>query len=607
VLDLAVRWADPAAQHTLETVHRFVQPTTNGDGTGGAGTVTADDEYARLSLAMRAGDDPVGVFDDLIGRGQLVVHASEQQRLAELAATAAAAVRTGSRQVLVADTREQVAALNAAVRDVLVAAGAVDDTRAVTTASGQWIGVGDRVAARRNDTDLDVANRDSWTVCSVHRDGAVSVSGERGARTLPAGYVREHVELAYAATVHGVQGDTVTAAHLVIGEHTSAAAAYVGLTRGRVCNTAHLVADTPEDAREQWVAVFARDRADLGPTHAARLAAAEAERYARLRPLEDVLDDLRAAWTVQAGAEARLEAALGRRDLLRDIVTVTARRDTDLPPLRRALEDARTAAQTTAATLRQLEPVVTAHADEQAAALTDAWDAQRQPARDAAGVVRDGAGRFGQHRAAVRQAHTHLDQWAAAWRPYLPAIPTDADQVVAFAGWFDDTPRHHQTLRVHARQAAEQVQPGYLAAREAAHHAEKDMTAAWSSLRQAEQHYSIALQHYGSLGQVDNPAERLTDAQAAVTAEESTLTAARARISALRAEPAVRTQPGEVVELARADWQADRDHAAALRQLRWAAQADRERAAFTPGGPRGAGRGAVLQIHRDAPDRGISR
>ena len=76
--------------------------------------------------------------------------------------------------MLVADTREQVAALNAAVRDVLVAAGAVDDTHAVTTRSGQRIGVGDRVATRRNDTDLDVANRDTWTVRSVHRDGAVS-------------------------------------------------------------------------------------------------------------------------------------------------------------------------------------------------------------------------------------------------------------------------------------------------------------------------------------------------------------------------------------------------------------------------------------------------
>jgi hypothetical protein len=41
---------------------------------------------------------------------------------------------------------------------------------------------------------------------------------------LPADYVTAHVELGYATTAQGAQGDTVTAAHLVIGEHTGAAA-----------------------------------------------------------------------------------------------------------------------------------------------------------------------------------------------------------------------------------------------------------------------------------------------------------------------------------------------------------------------------------------------
>jgi hypothetical protein len=83
-----------------------------------------------------------------------------------------------------------------------------------------------------------------------------------------------------------VQGDTVTAAHVVIGDHTGAAAAYVGMTRGRAANTAHLVAADLAEAREQWIAVFGRDRADLGPGHAAELAAREAARYAGLRPLD---------------------------------------------------------------------------------------------------------------------------------------------------------------------------------------------------------------------------------------------------------------------------------------------------------------------------------
>ena len=128
------------------------------------------------------------------------------------------------------------------------------------TGAGQRIGAGDRIATRRNDRDLGVANRDTWTVTAVGRDGGLLVTGRRhpdrrvdlsprrchpgraGARVLPADYVTAHVELAYASTAHGVQGDTVTAAHVVVGEHTGAASAYVGMTRGRTANTAHLVA-----------------------------------------------------------------------------------------------------------------------------------------------------------------------------------------------------------------------------------------------------------------------------------------------------------------------------------------------------------------------------
>ena len=56
----------------------------------------------------------------------------------------------------------------------------------------------------------------------------------------------------------------------VLGQHTGAESAYVGMTRGRLSNTAHLTAEDLADAREQWLTVFARDRADLCPAHPAR-------------------------------------------------------------------------------------------------------------------------------------------------------------------------------------------------------------------------------------------------------------------------------------------------------------------------------------------------
>lgn len=165
---------------------------------------------------------------------------------------------------MIAETREQVAALNATIRDQLIATGRVDDTHAVTTAAGERIGIGDRVATRRNDRTLDVANRDTWTVTGIDPDGTLALDRSRGERRLPASYVQDHLELAYATTVYGAQGHTVAQAHLLVGEHTGAAAAYVGMTRGRETNVAHLVAGSVEDARAQWISTFSRDRAAPG-------------------------------------------------------------------------------------------------------------------------------------------------------------------------------------------------------------------------------------------------------------------------------------------------------------------------------------------------------
>jgi len=104
---------------------------------------------------------------------------------------------------------------------------------------------------------------------------------------------------------------------LVLGEHTTGAAVYVGMTRGRDHNTVHVVAEDYDEARDQWVGAFHRDPADLGPAHAARQAAGNLERYGPLRPLRPLtaaLQQLRAGWDT--------EHQLGR-----DIRTTTAQRE----------------------------------------------------------------------------------------------------------------------------------------------------------------------------------------------------------------------------------------------------------------------------------------
>lgn len=271
VLDHALAWAHPTAVVTLDRVHRFTDP-----------------DYATLSLRMRTGNDPAAVFDALHRRGQVVIHPSEAERTAALAEAGSAG------DLVLADTREHVASLNAAIRDQRRVDPATNDSAdSMVTARGERIGLGDRVSTRRNDPDLGVANRQTWTVAGLGDDGSVILHGCGRDREVPAEYAIRFVELAYATTVHGAQGETVGRAHVAIGETTGAAAAYVAMTRGRHSNTAHLVAESVDDARRQWAEVFARDRADLGPAHAKRQALEAVDRYGTQRRRQPVEEPLR--------------------------------------------------------------------------------------------------------------------------------------------------------------------------------------------------------------------------------------------------------------------------------------------------------------------------
>ena len=114
-----------------------------------------DPEYADLTLLMRTGRTPGEVFDALRARGlDRQIHPTEVERTRRRSPTS-------QRRLVIADTREQVAALNAAIRDQRLATGETSAAGAVTTAAGERIGVGDRIATRRNDRDLGVANRDT--------------------------------------------------------------------------------------------------------------------------------------------------------------------------------------------------------------------------------------------------------------------------------------------------------------------------------------------------------------------------------------------------------------------------------------------------------------
>lgn len=596
VLDLAQRWAERAV--TLDVIHRFTRTAEIAPGI--TGTVP-DVDYAGLSLRMRAGDDPGGVFDRLAERGQVALYPDEATRLAAVAEAAARARAGGEPTAVAVATREQAGELNAAIRDRLVAAGLVDDTLTALAAGGQQVGVGDLVATRRNDRGADVANRDTWTVTAVDADGALSITGPAGQRTLTPAYVAGHVELAYASTVHGVQGDTAHAGHLLLDEHTGAAAAYVGMTRGRTANTAHLIADTLPDARVQWIETAGRGRADLGLDAARQAAQRAAAPYtptpAPTRPdvdadarLAGLLDRLRAAWTEQAQAEALLERL---RPRLEHATADTGRRqqtEKALAPLRQHADASRAAAETAGQAAEASQHVLTGRAAQIAQVLHADWETDRPAAAEAARIVAAGPGRLGRllHRREISDAQARLQQWATKWQPIHPDLPRSGDlaAVAAYAARPPHAGRTAQTITAYAERQAAAGLP---------EHADRTRTA-----RQAEQVAKEAQTAYTQAAGRARRLQTMRDAAAghrdlaadlpALTAQtaaaQERLTAATQRVAELTADPALTTRPDRATILtgAQTSWTLNRAAQQAARAARQADQAAQPRRP-DPGGP----------------------
>lgn len=303
VLDIAAQ----VSQRTFEmaAVHRF-----------------ADPEYADLTVQIRRGEDPAVLFDRLEALGLVELHRS----IEDVHDAVARSARAGD-TVTVA-TNHEARALNAIIREVRVRRGDVDDARTTYGSDGLPIGAGDLVQTRRNNSELGLANRQTWTVQHVTDDGdvwarATAAGGAHGSSVrVPAPYVAEHTHLAYATTPYGAQGATTPAAHTILSDALDGAGLYVGMTRGRDSDTLHVVAADRDEAREQFGAALQRDRADRGltdATHAAHhavsglvadgpVAFVNAER-ARLREWIDVAEHEAARWEHALSALTRQSAA----------------------------------------------------------------------------------------------------------------------------------------------------------------------------------------------------------------------------------------------------------------------------------------------------------
>ncbi len=158
--------------------------------------------------------------------------------------------------VLIAETREDVTALNTRARADLILDGTLTPGREVELNDGTTAGVGDTIITRRNDRRLRssrdwVRNGDTWTIRDVRHDGSVTIrkAGRSfgGSIVLPASYVAEHIDLGYAVTAHRAQGVTVDTAHVLVEPTTTRENLYVAMTRGKQSNQAYVVLDRADD------------------------------------------------------------------------------------------------------------------------------------------------------------------------------------------------------------------------------------------------------------------------------------------------------------------------------------------------------------------------
>ena len=196
----------------------------------------------------------------------------------------------GKDVAILCDTWEIADAINQRLHDRFTDPDAAE----VPVARDQQVRVGDLVMSRHNDTAVtiepgpgqrrreridQVRNGNRWRVLAVDTKNG-RIAAERltdSARVLFEGdYLREHITLGYAATVHSAQGMTIGTSRqygicwTVLSDRASRAMTYVGMTRGRDEN--HLAiypAVTNEAHQHHPGADTAIHQMHRGTTHAA--------------------------------------------------------------------------------------------------------------------------------------------------------------------------------------------------------------------------------------------------------------------------------------------------------------------------------------------------
>lgn len=165
----------------------------------------------------------------------------------------------GKQSLLIASTREQVRALNAAAQKTRAQRKELDLQQPHTRLSdGLEAYIDDTILTRSNDYELVtsagdvVRNGQRWMVESFTSDGAAQVrrlDDTSATVTLSSDYLRDSAQLGYASTGHSAQGATVDIARVVSGVgQLDKASVYVPMTRGRDGNFLYITEEQPGDS-----------------------------------------------------------------------------------------------------------------------------------------------------------------------------------------------------------------------------------------------------------------------------------------------------------------------------------------------------------------------
>ena len=201
---------------------------------------------AAASVRLRAGDFTAYAACDRHGR----MRGTDQEAAMDRAASMWLADHLrGKNVLLLAGSNNEAAELSRRVQAKLIQLGTVQRPQTALS-DGNQAGVGDLIRARLNTKinagGRELTNRDTLKITGW--DGPHAQVRRReldGTWTspflIPRAYLADSAELDYAGNTHVGQGRTVDTAHLLVTGTLSRRSLYVGLSRGRESNIAHIV------------------------------------------------------------------------------------------------------------------------------------------------------------------------------------------------------------------------------------------------------------------------------------------------------------------------------------------------------------------------------